>query len=282
MKISIVISYYNRRYLLINTLRSIIFFNYDNSNLEIIIVNDGSSEEEKISDLPILFPELNIKIIEISNKEKKWINPCIPFNIGFYESSGDIIIIQNPECLHLFDLVKYVEENINKNKYMIFSCFSEEKNKTNDICNLTYDNKTYIENIKNIVNVDIKKNYRTGERCWYQHSIYKNRDLHFCSAIMKLDLDELGGFDERFHNGIGKDDKEFILRMKRKGMDIIRIDSLFVIHQFHLPTKNRKDVDIKEKKKINENLFKKVKKEKTYYSLINDYYRGFFKNGKKT
>lgn len=282
MKISIVISYYNRRYLLINTLRSINFFNYDNSNLEIIIVNDGSSEEEKISDLPILFPELNIKIIEISNKEKKWINPCVPFNIGFYESSGDVIIIQNPECLHLFDMIKYIKESINENKYMVFSCFSEEKNKTNDICNLAYDNKTYIENIKNIVNVDIKKNYNTGERCWYQHSIYKNRDLHFCSAIMKLDLDELGGFDERFYNGIGKDDKEFMLRIKRKGMEIIRIDSLFVIHQFHLLTKKRKDVDIKEKKKINENLFKKVKKEKTYYAKINDYYRGFFKNGKKT
>ena len=56
MKISIVTAYYNRRQLLINTLKSIGKTSHD--DFEVIVVDDGSTEENKIGDLPNEFPFL--------------------------------------------------------------------------------------------------------------------------------------------------------------------------------------------------------------------------------
>ena len=56
MKISIVTAYYNRRQLLINTLKSI--SKTSHNDFEVIVVDDGSTEENKIDDLPNEFPFL--------------------------------------------------------------------------------------------------------------------------------------------------------------------------------------------------------------------------------
>ena len=60
--------------------------------------------------------------------------------------------------------------------------------------------------------------------------------MNFCTAIHRDDLLDLGGFDERFSNGIGGGDMEFLLRIYRKGMNIKSIDDYFVYHQYHEPT----------------------------------------------
>ncbi len=92
MKISIVTAYYNRRQLLINTLKSISKTSHD--DFEVIVVDDGSTEENKIGDLPNEYPFL--KVIRVEPEDKWYINPCVPFNRGFKEASGEIVILQNP------------------------------------------------------------------------------------------------------------------------------------------------------------------------------------------
>ena len=71
----------------------------------------------------------------------------------------------------------------------------------------------YVLDNKNNVGFSIEKGG------WYQHSILNNRCLNFCTAITKKDLLELGGFDERFSNGLAYGDNEFILRITRKNMN---------------------------------------------------------------
>ena len=58
---------------------------------------------------------------------------------------------------------------------------------------------------------------------------------HFCSAMTKEDLDDLGGFDMRYAQGVGYDDNDFIYRVRLKGMTTKIIDNPFVIHQYHPP-----------------------------------------------
>lgn len=235
MKISIVTAYYNRRDLLINTLQSITKETYT-SELEIIIVDDGSNVENNISDVNELFPTLDIRVLEIKQNFKWWINPCVPYNKGFRMITGDVVIIQNPECLHLGEIIKTVEENIEENKYLVFGCYMINNKQTNEVKLLT-NSDTYIDDIKSIItpmnNICVRNPH---EESWYQHSKYRNDKLHFCSAMMKSDLDELGGFDERFANGIGYDDREFLIRIARKNMNIISIDDPIVLHQFHTPS----------------------------------------------
>jgi len=68
---------------------------------------------------------------------------------------------------------------------------------------------------------------------WYQHSICNNRCLNFCVAIYKSDMLDLGGFDERYGWGHSYGDDDFILRVRRKNMNIIQIDNPYVLHQKH-------------------------------------------------
>jgi len=233
MKVSIVTAYHNRRELLINTLNSILLENY-NCDLEIIIIDDNSNEENKITDIKELYPTLDIKILEITKEEKWWVNPCIPFNKGFDMATGEVVIIQNPECLHIGNIIQHTADNIKDNKYIVYSCYSSRESDMEKMKVVEFDNN-YIENIKNGVDILMKSAVSSVSGGWYQHSKYRNNLLHFCTAITKKDLDELGGFDERFAKGIGKDDREFVLRIQRKKMNIVNCDAPYVIHQRHKP-----------------------------------------------
>ena len=103
--ISIVTAYFNRKKLFTKTLES--FEKSNCKNFEVIAVDDGSHEEERLEDLMVKFPFL--KVIRLEKKDRWYVNPCIPFNIGFKNAIGDKIIIQNPECFHSDDIISYVD-----------------------------------------------------------------------------------------------------------------------------------------------------------------------------
>jgi hypothetical protein len=187
-----------------------------------------------VDDINELYPTLDIKLLEIKEKDKWWVNPCVPFNMGFKKSSGDVIIIQNPECLHMGEIIKTVEEQIQENRYLVFGCYSLIQEDTDKVNTIVFDDN-YIENIKNIIRIEGRTAINSITGGWYQNSKYRNNLLHFCTAITKKNLDELGGFDERFAYGVGKDDREFVVRINRKRMEIKVIDKPFVIHQRHKP-----------------------------------------------
>ncbi|MCK4454574.1 glycosyltransferase [candidate division WOR-3 bacterium] len=234
MNISIVFAYYNRRNVLINTLTSITKTKYV-GELELIIVNDGSSFEHNLDDINDLFPLLNIKVINIKKEKKWWINPCIPNNIGIHFTKGDIIILQNPECFHVGDIIKHVSDHIDNNKYIVFGSYAIDNVKTTQINNSDSNMFNYFEDIKGIIspmnNIPTFRCYSRNK--WYQHSKFHPTAFNFCAAITKNDLNDLGWFDERYAGGIAKDDKEFLLRVRRKDMEIQLIDDPFVIHQWH-------------------------------------------------
>ena len=223
--ISIVTAYYNRKQLFINTLQSI---KQQNSKhlLEVIAVDDGSDENQRLEDLISEFPFL--KVIRLEKKNKWYHNSCIPFNIGLKEAKGNEIIIQNPECLHYGNILDFTEKNLEQNTYLSFGCFSLDKNSTDNIEDI-FAKKEIAEVIKQ--NNDFAKD--DGDAGWYNHSIYRPKAYHFCTAITKKDLQSLGGFDELYALGIAYDDDEFLSRIKKKNMTIRFIDDELVLHQNH-------------------------------------------------
>jgi len=216
MKVSIVTSYHNRKNLFLKTLESI--KKSEHKNFEVIVVDDCSDEEHRLEDI---LTEYNfINLIRLEKKDKWYLNPCVPFNIGFKNVSGDIVIIQNPECYHTSDIISYTINNLSENDYFSFGCFSLDQINTNFL----HENKS----IK-ILNNPATKN---GDNAWYNHSKLRPTGYHFTSAIFKNKLDLLNGFDERYALGYEYDDNEFLHRVK-KICDFKYVDTPYVLHQWH-------------------------------------------------
>jgi hypothetical protein len=108
--ISMVMSYYNRLRQFDFTLSTIAQSAY--KNYEIVIVDDFSDQDHDPSILQKKYSQINIRIIRMKDVyDHKWyINPCIPYNVGFRASQGSAIIIQNPECCHVLpmSLIRYI------------------------------------------------------------------------------------------------------------------------------------------------------------------------------
>lgn len=195
-KISIVMAYYNRKIQLYNTLKSIAKTKHD--SFEVILIDDYSKEEERVEDLMLEFPFL--KVVRVTKEEKTYTCSCMAYNRGIAISDGEIIVLQNPECEHVGDVLLYVENNLTDSNFLSFSCFAP----------------------------DYKEN-----KSWYNHPIYRPVYYHFCSAITKRNMNELGGFDERFAQGLAYDDDEFVQRVSRLCLKKDIPVNPYVIHQPH-------------------------------------------------
>src|SRR5260221_153679 len=137
------------------------------------------------------------KITEIIGniKNKKWINPCINYNLGFQEVKTDIVIIQNAEVCHCGDIIKYVFDHINQLIYLVFDVCS--------IPSLEGNHELYKSNGSLVVSMEkngfLEKGGPWGDSPhlkpffsqtgiwgdkpqWYQHMTF-NRNYHFLSAI---------------------------------------------------------------------------------------------------
>jgi glycosyltransferase involved in cell wall biosynthesis len=217
--LTIVMTYLNRKRQLRNTLQSIKQYNDD---INIIIIDDSSTDGEDI----YCFENDHIKIIRMKNKT--WINPSIAFNTGLIQANTDIILMQGAECMHMGNIIEHILVNIKKNVYLSYAALSINK---------TLTQRLFMgEDIYSIINPHLNDYINgNGGTGWYNHSRYRPEALHFCCAIMREDLHELGGFDERYANGLGYEDNDFVHRIKMKHMDIKIIDNPFVVHQFHEP-----------------------------------------------
>ena len=230
-KISIVMAYFNRKEQILFTLKTIQLSTY--KNFEVIIVDDNSREDQKLDDIIDQF-DFDIILIRLTDKYKRdkgYKNPCIVYNIGFEKANGEIIVIQNPECCHIGDVLTYLNENLLEEQYFTFSCFAIHSKE------LTEKFRNHFWNIKSISNsFDFEKIDRSFIGEWYNHPIERPDNLHFLSAIYNSKLKLLGGFNEMFAFGCWYDDNEFIFRIK----NILQVTTLpfvkdvpFAVHQWH-------------------------------------------------
>jgi GT2 family glycosyltransferase len=237
MKFSIVMAYFNRKRQLETTLNIFEKLYANKYDFEVIIVDDASNKENELDEF-IKKYNFDIKLLKISSQEKgKRINSSVVYNKGFKKATGDIVIIQNPECCHVGDLLNYLKLNLKDDLYFAFSCFS-----TN-----TYEYTKELLSSDDIFKKTNDKNFleKNGNACylnklnWFNHPISRPTGYHFCSAIYKKNLEKIGGFDERFKDGYCFDDNEFLLSIKYiLRLKIINVEPKngFVIHQHHSRT----------------------------------------------
>ncbi|BCS83202.1 putative glycosyltransferase [Cotonvirus japonicus] len=223
-KISIVMSYINRRKQLEFTIKTIKISRH--KNIEIIVNDDGSDENELIDDFVEKYGIILIKTDKIS---KQYDNPVIGYNKAIERATGDIIILQNPEVCYIGDVITYVANNVNDTNYISFSCCTlNNYDMNNTLYELLPNNNrpTYTELCK-LLDFELR---------WYNHPTKKPTHFHFCSALTKNNLVKIRGFSPEFKHGLCFDDDDFILKIKYDlgiNMEIIPPNNLFTIHQYH-------------------------------------------------
>lgn len=268
MKFSIVTAFYNRRALFLTTLKSLAAspFKHD---LEVIVVDDASRASEQIDDVPDLF-DLNVTVVKVRPEEKWWRNPCIPFNMAFNRARGAIVVIQNPECVHCGDILGTAVSQIRPGTYLNFGCYSADEELTRRVRAVDFSAPDHAARLFGVLQPMVNRGtVGDAETGWYNHSKHKANRLHFCSAMLREDLAALGGFDERYANGIAFDDNELLTRIVRSGMDVRVIDSPFAIHQFHGATNYAGNLPAYFK---NEALFKNVTQNETTSRVFSRHY----------
>jgi glycosyltransferase involved in cell wall biosynthesis len=250
MKISILLTYYNRKQQLINTLKSFMDTEYK-GDIEVVIIDDGSKEEERIEDIIKKFSKsLDIIFHRFNPKEKNWISPVIAHNKSIALSTGDILIQQGAECFNIHDIIKHASENTTDENYIVYGCYALSHKETQELHKSISQGNSYIPKFNNKI--------FNGINGWYQHSEHRPDNLNFCTSISRNNILKLGGFDERYKLGMAKGDRDFILRVNRLGLKIQPVDNIYTYHQFHPLT-------IYPKSCPNHGLFNKLKNKDTIY-----------------
>ena len=156
---SIVVPTYNRSAILLNTLQTILKQTYN--DFEIIVVDDGSTDNTTEIIQPVLLNEKRVKLFKQINKERGAAR-----NFGFSKSNGTYVIFFDSDDLmhenHLLVLLKNIkEQNFPLFISTKFDFINEKGNHfPSDICRLqqgNYNYKLFLNGNPLACNVCIKK-----------------------------------------------------------------------------------------------------------------------------
>lgn len=242
MKVSLLITYFNRKSQFIKTMESIMLSKINRDNLETIIIDDGSDDNERIEDVLDNFSHLNLKFHRYSKEEKTWGSrtQVVPLNKGIDMATNEFILINGAEMFHCGDVLLDFSKRIKKNKYITYATLSLTKEQTEK---LSFD-----ELLKT-----------TNGHMWYQHSLHSNRKFPFCAGMSKEDFIKIGRFAEEFQNAEGYADQYFIDSLNHYGIDIESVDSPYTLHLWH----NRIRLNITKNRNTIYNNLKNTLKHKT-------------------
>ena len=237
--ISIVMASHNRKQQLLNSLFSIQHTKEDYP-IEVIVIDDNSDETLSIKELEMFDFPLHYKI----RKDRTHQDPVIPNNIGFDMAKGDVILMSCGEILFMGHIIPHVFNYIDHSKYLCYSTYSIGWDMYNQINELDWRYPEVINGVKDIISPmreypEYDSDCQTG---WYVHPIFKPLALSFCAGLTRANMEILSGYDERFVEGVGYADNDFLRRVKDLQLDIEMISDPFCIHQPHSAT-NYSDVD---------------------------------------
>lgn len=139
----------------------------------------------------------------------EFINPAPLWNHALDMATGDVLVLQNPECLHVNHVVSALAK-VPSGQAWFASCEA-----------LT----------------------RTGEfSMWYTHPVHRQKPYFFCGAIHRADMVR---WDEDF-TGEGYEDDDLAERLKLKGATFrwLPPEEAHVQHQWHPKGMARSNADI--------------------------------------
>jgi hypothetical protein len=222
--ISIVMTSHDRSRQVYHTLKTISQSSV--KTVQVILVDDSDNDcvsSEKLKEF-----NLYIDLIRINKTKKNWANPCVNYNIGFKYIRGSKVIIQNAEVCHVGDVLQYVKNNVNDNKYHVFDVRTSQNFETNELLYKVYDEKDNM-------NVELLNRMSLGG--WYQHYKNNNVNYHFLTALTSDTFNQIRGFSLDYSFGTCHDDNDLLLKIELCNIPIIQVcndvHKVAGIHQYH-------------------------------------------------
>ena len=222
MKISIVMTYYDRQFQLNKTLKS-----YEKSSFKdfnVVIIDDGSPVD-------IILPEVPFEVAVVKIKDKNWLSQSVPFNTGFNYAlnyNPDIILITEPECYHIGDVLSYAA-GVKYDEYISFGCFKISK----EVTFAEMDVESLARRNQFVITQTPDGDWDQTVNAWGNHPTIDPVAFHYCCAIKTSNLMKLNGFDERFKDGVSFEDDYFVRQVRNLGLKIEITAYPFVVHQWH-------------------------------------------------
>jgi len=227
--ISVVMTYHNRPVQLRNTLKAMsCYTDMSSSDLELIIVDDASDADKKAKDV-LKSTHIPAIVVNIPIEKKTWINPSVPYNLGFAQATKEIVIIQNSECLPFGDVFENVRREVKNFNYVVFPAYSTTEKQFQEINDIdpVFTGRDWLHEVYMVIQP-------LNSRNWYHHTLHLPTWYHFTTAMTRENLIKLRGFNEVFADGYCFEDNEFLFRI-RKNLVITDIpeNEAVAIHQWH-------------------------------------------------
>lgn len=191
MKISLLLPYWERQEAADKALESL--KQYQNLDLEIIVVDDGSP-------VPFKAPEgLAIKVIRLPDKQEPK-SPVTCWNEAAKVATGDVLVISCIEVIHETPILEELTKDLEKDDYVLAAAWCPEENRWHT------HSTVHVPDCPN----------GTG--------------LGFCAALHGELYRRAGGWGEEYRDGAGYEDRDWIRRLLSVGAKFKIRDDLKVIH----------------------------------------------------
>ncbi|MFP4401417.1 MAG: glycosyltransferase, partial [Candidatus Woesearchaeota archaeon] len=283
--VSVVVPTYNRKENLSLVIRSLLKQEYPKKRYEIIVADDGSSDNTKELVKKYQKDNSNIKYVF---QEDKGFRAGQARNLGAKKAKGNYLIFINDDIIPMPNLIKNYAKELNSHDIIIGYTSGYTVN------DKIYDSKK----IKNLIDSDYQKLKKLKLIHEFRDSWFDNKNMNTSEKTkdiwkiftatnfaIKKEIFDKEKFDERF-SGWGVEDEEWSYRMMKKGYSMKASKRCITIH---LPHEHEKLNNIYTDKKvdsmlINFMLFYKIHTEKKVEDYIYERYVHLpeeFKNKKR-
>lgn len=178
---------------------------YPDLEVELSICDDGSIPGVSMENAR--HPFIVTRLPEKSHA----LNPCVPINRAVNASTGDIVVITNPEIEHRKPVLRQMLDSLEtEDHYVIAACWNSAKRSGYWIAHSTAQQYT-------------------GGRLPMPHGA----GFHFCTMLHRSLWEKASGFDEEYREGQGCDDNDWLWRLENVGAKFVMRDDLVV---YHYPT----------------------------------------------
>jgi len=214
--ISIIMGYRDRVFQFKQTLDSYVHFYHDiMDEIQLVVVDDTSTNSQCLDLLQLYNIPFHYKAID--RRDKEFRNPVTAYNLAASMAKYEYLNITNPENMHLSPVLHHARGWLAENRYLVYGC--------------KYSIRGRVEFNDVLLNNDLS--IGPDSLGWHQHTEHNNRLLHFSTIISKSDFFRIGGFDERYVDGVGFDDNDFAESVVSSGMEVLAFDDPCVLHQEH-------------------------------------------------
>jgi len=236
IKTSLIITVYNRSYLL---RKALISLNNQSLKPDELILSDDGSEEDIAADIKDIIKDFRFPV-KFIKQENKGFRLAKCRNNGVKNSSGNFLIFMDQDLIHTKNLIRTLIFNGKGKRFLTAfpTYLTDEQSEKITEEKIKLDNYQMI--LQSTQSEGIIKQYKKDKIYYYLHKLRLDNQPKLrggACAMNRKDFEAINGYDEKYQ-GWGNEDDDLGRRLYKfgcEGFNPCKVD--FPIHLFHEPFK---------------------------------------------